>query len=283
MPITPKDRKSEDDIRARPGASTTPSTPPTTHHPAAADHHPEPLGQARAEYVSIRTSHRELHADGYDNGEGRRQGSDRNGGHIHAHESRCSASPRSIPSIGCEIWASKPAASRTAHHHPTHAVAGYSQPKTTAVPTRVLCAIPAGLERLSDAPDPKLVAAMAMSMHIARQKNHYNMRNCRHFINKQTTTRHAQSVWGIVVLAVAKLQGEEEQQSLATSTPRATNGPEFEAVTGSASHCILAISNKTASRGRLGTGMPSTAAPGPASDHAAPRHLSQSECGLLEE
>ncbi|KXH55071.1 hypothetical protein CSAL01_11796 [Colletotrichum salicis] len=29
--------------------------------------------------------------------------------------------------------------------------------------------------------------------------------------------------------------------------------------------------------------MPSTAAPGPASDHAAPRHLSQSECGLLED
>ncbi|KAK1674559.1 hypothetical protein BDP55DRAFT_633001 [Colletotrichum godetiae] len=34
----------------------------------------------------------------------------------------------------------------------------------------------------------------------------------------------AQSVWGIVVLAVAKPKGEKEQQSLATSNPRDTTG-----------------------------------------------------------
>ncbi|UQC77591.1 uncharacterized protein CLUP02_03060 [Colletotrichum lupini] len=113
------------------------------------------------------------------------QNSDHKGGNpsCHADESRYSASPRSIPSIGYEIWASKPAASRASHHHPTLAVAALSQPETTAVSTRAPCAIPTGLERRSGDPDPKLVTAMAMAMHIARQKNQPLQHNIRHFMH----------------------------------------------------------------------------------------------------
>ncbi|KAI3559441.1 hypothetical protein CABS03_05184 [Colletotrichum abscissum] len=154
------------------------------------------------------------------------QNSDHKGGNpsCHADESRYSASPRSIPSIGYEIWASKPAASRASHHHPTLAVAALSQPETTAVSTRAPCAIPTGLERRSGDPDPKLVTAMAMAMHIARQKNQPLQHNIRHFMHFITNATLAQSVWGIVMLAIAEPQSKNEQQSLAMSNLRDTTG-----------------------------------------------------------
>lgn len=135
------------------------------------------------------------------------QSIDHKGGNppCHADESLYSASPRSIPSIGYEIWASKPAASRASLHHSTHAVAALSQPETTTVPTRALCAILTGLERRSGDPDPKLVTAMAMAMHIAQQKNQPLQHNIRHFMHFITSKHQPHPGWSVLLHKPARI------------------------------------------------------------------------------